>query len=384
MYWHQGSSCLPLSLVTSPSARRGPGAPADGDQAGGARAGGGAWRRTGLALLIGVALPATLVVLLLPGGGAAPTAAPGRKAVPTKVAARGQRVPVVSRGIPAIEAGLLPWQLQAPISREVVFAGPSPGTLLVAGGLTAGGTSASGVYRLDTANGNLALATDLPQATHDASGALVNGTDMVFGGGTASPSAATQAFSAGNPARTVAPLPQARADSGAVSVGATAFVVGGYNGPSFDAEVLATTKGQTYRPVAALPVPVRYPAVAALSGLIYVFGGQGPSGASVDDVQEVDPGAGTAKVIGHLPLALSGAAAGVLNGTVYIAGGTSGASGSPPVNDIFAFDPARGSFLRAGSLPLPVANAGAAVSGQRLYIVGGETSGAVPSVGAKY
>jgi hypothetical protein len=57
--------------------------------------------------------------------------------------------------------------------------------------------------------------------------------------------------------------------------------------------VLATTNGHTFMAVARLPVPVRYPAVAALGGQIFVFGGQAATGAHAgtptDVIQAVAP-----------------------------------------------------------------------------------------------
>ena len=56
---------------------------------------------------------------------------------------------------------------------------------------------------------------------------------------------------------------------------------------------LATTDGRSYRSVASLQVPVRYPAVAAVAGKLYVFGGEAitgrQSGRPLTDIQEVDP-----------------------------------------------------------------------------------------------
>jgi outer membrane protein assembly factor BamB len=160
-----------------------------------------------------------------------------------------------------------------------------------------------------------------------------------------------------------------------VTIGRTVYVVGGYDGPAFDREVVATTDGRSYRPVAALPVPVRYPAVAALGGRIYVFGGQGANGRPSGAVQLVDPAARTARVVGRLPVPLDGAAAGVLGKTIYLAGGLTSRG---PTRAIYAFEPQGASFLRAGSLREAVAYAGAAVSGGRLWIVGGESSGRRP------
>src|SRR5205085_5358404 len=108
-------------------------------------------------------------------------------------------------------------------------------------------------------------------------------------------------------------LPAARSDAAAVTIGGTAYLVGGYTGTRADAEVLATTDGRHFRAVAALPVPVRYPAAAPFGGKVLVFGGQAVTGTRVgrpvDTIQAVDPARHTASVIGRLPEPLAGAAA---------------------------------------------------------------------------
>ena len=288
---------------------------------------------------------------------------------------------------PAVEAGLLPWHLQAPVSRESVLALGQPGTLLVAGGLTSGGSSADGVFALDLSSGRLTLAGQLKIGTHDAASAVVGTTGLVIGGGDLSPSANVQSLGATGSVRPSGQLPQPRADAAAVAIGGAAYIVGGYSGSSLDPEVLSTGDGATFTPVAALPVPVRYPAVAAWGAMIYVFGGETLDGQPVSAVQRVDPATGQAEVIGHLPLPLAGAAAGFLGGVAYIAGGTTQTSrsgGSQAVGDVFAFDPSRMVFLRGGSLPVAVSNAGAAVRGGRLYLIGGETSAGVPTADAQF
>ena len=326
---------------------------------------------------VGAAVVAIVIaaITLTPGGtprephtqaqNAKPSLTTGRAAEPNR------RVAVVR----AVETGLYPWQLQAPISREVLVPETGGQGLMVAGGLVANGSSASGAFHLDTGTGNLAAAGTLTTATHDAAAAVVDGQVLVFGGGTSAPAAVAQDITPSGSSHILGSLPRPRADGDAVTIGGTAYVVGGYDGPSLDPAVLATSNGATFRTVTDLSVPVRYPAVAALGGLIYVFGGESLGGLPVRAVQVVNPGNGTDKVIGQLPLPLSGAAAGVLDGVIYIAGGVTGATPPEAVDDVFAFDVARTSFLRAGSLPVAVANAGTAVSKGRLFLVGGETNG---------
>lgn len=283
--------------------------------------------------------------------------------------------------VAAAEAGELPWQLAAPISREVVLPDAQPNSLLIAGGLSSSGSSDSGIYALDTTDGGLTSVGNLGVATHDAAGALVNGDGFVIGGGSAAPSSETQRLGTNDGSLSSGSLNQARADAGAATIGDTAYIVGGYDGPSLDAEVLATTDGLHFRDVAALTVPVRYPAVAVLDKKIYVFGGEANDGRPVRTVQMVNPSSHTASVLGQLPLPIAGAVAANLDGTIYLAGGESTTRSSllSPIVNVYAFNPVGHAFLRAGSLPVAISNAGAAVLGGRLWIVGGETAGSRPS-----
>ena len=279
-------------------------------------------------------------------------------------------------GIPAVEAGLVDWQLQAPISREAVLP-DGAGSMVVAGGETSGGSQV-GVFRLDLATGGLTLLSSLPSATHDAASAQVGGNDLVLGGGSSAPADYAQGVSAAGTASSLGTLPGARADASAVTIAGTAYVVGGYSGTALDPSVLATTDGVHFRAVAKLAVPVRYPALAVSGGNIYVFGGSTLSGTPVPTVQVVEPSTGASRVLGQLPQALAGAAAASLGGHIYLAGGqtasVAGAAGGPS-GTVYAYDVATGKFLVAGSLQVPVAYAGASVNGGRLWMIGGEVSG---------
>jgi hypothetical protein len=316
--------------------------------------------------------------------------------------------PAASGGLAAAESGLLPWHLPAPVSREVVLPGQH-GRLIILGGLTPGGASANGVYSVRTRTGAARRIGALGVAVHDAAGSLTGGHALVFGGGSAASIATVQGFTLpggdGGAAAGPAPLPNARSDLAAVTVGTTTYLLGGYDGTRPDAAVLATTDGRTFRTVAALRVPVRYPAVATLGGKIYVFGGlaiTGPhAGAPVNTIQAVDPARHTGTVVGHLPEPLAGAAAVTLGGEVFVAGGESSApqprapglgttqyrvhgpgagsetGGAPTstVSTIWAFQPATGRLLPAGRLQVPVSHAAIAVSGSAAWIVGGESHG---------
>jgi hypothetical protein len=317
-----------------------------------------------------------------------------------------RRTTVTRHVLAAAEAGLLPWHLAAPISREVVTAG-SRKQLVILGGLMASGASTSSVKAIRTATGATQYMGSLAAPVHDAGVAAVGGRALVFGGGSQASVATVQAFSLNRQSgrtRGVATgsMPMRRSDADAVTIGNTAYVVGGYDGARPDAAVLATEDGRRFSTVATLHVPVRYPAVAALGGRIYVFGGQavrGPhAGAAVDTIQAIDPVRHTVRVIGHLPEPIAGALAVTLNNELFVAGGDTTkarptraglgttqlkpgriSSPSSTVRAIWAFDPATNRVLRAGNLQVPVSHAGVAVIGSTAWILGGESGGTLQS-----
>ena len=299
---------------------------------------------------------------------------------------------------PAVESGLLPWRLTAPISREVMLPGTGK-TLVLLGGLN-GSTSASGVFSLDTTTGALRLIGNLRVGIHDGTGAEIAGRDVVFGGGSPTTVGAVESFPPA-PAGTSSALPGPRSDAGIATIGRLTFIVGGYDGTNPDPTVLSTSDGHTFHEAGSLPVPVRYPAVAAAGGKLYVFGGQAISGAEagrpVNDVQMIDPATHKGTVIAHLSEPLQAAAAFVLAGHIYLAGGDSttaqpsapgvgttqlsppvraaGAGGLTTVSTIWAFDPVTKRTLAAGHLQVPVSHAGVTVLGSRAWLVGGESGG---------
>jgi hypothetical protein len=346
------------------------------------------------------------VVLIIAAGGYAVLRGRGGGQPPAAGSGPVARHPAAPRGLPAVMSGLLPWHLGAPLSREVVVPGGG-GRLLVLGGLTAGGVSADGIYAVRTHTGAARHVGTLGAPLHDAAGASAGGHALVFGGGSSATVASVEAF----PRAAAGSLPAPRSDSVAVSVGPTAYILGGYDGTRPQPDVIATRDGRSFTKVARLAVPVRYPAAAALGGQIYVFGGQaitGPqAGKPVDTIQVIDPARHTVSVIGHLPEPLAGAAAVTVGSELLLAGGESPvaqpqhpgagttqlspsevsagtgaeASSSPTstVPTIWAFDPATRRLLPAGVLQVPVSHAGVAVTGSTAWIVGGESHGALVS-----
>ncbi len=290
-----------------------------------------------------------------------------------------QRAAAAAAGPPSLEAGIEPWQLTAPLSREsVVVAG---GRLRILGGLSASSASLSGASWLDPSTGAVTPAGSLPDVVHDAAAAQIGATSFVFGGGSAATFATVQSLGGAVATGSVAgALPQPRSDLASATVGRTVYLLGGYDGTLYQSSVLATTDGTHFSTAADLKVPVRYPAVTALGTAIFSFGGQtGGAGTAVvatAAIQEIDPATHSARVVGALPQALYGAAAFALDGHIYVAGGQT--AGGQTLTRIYEFNERTHRVAEAGLLPQAVAFAGSATIGTGKaavgYIVGGEVA----------
>ncbi len=333
------------------------------------------------------AAAAALLVLACAGCTAQPSATPAAASSAPASSSGPTAGSTATPGAPAsparprpVRSGLRSWHIPDPVSRPVVLPA-GRGSLLLAGGLVAG-SSTGRVYRVDPQAGRSRPAGGLATPTHDAAGVAVRGRMLVLGGGVSASTDLVQQPGAapGRPGRVVGHLPHPRSDAAGARLGGTGYVVGGYDGSAADPAVLATRDGRTFRAVARLRVPVRYAAVTAAGGALWVLGGEavsGPhAGAPVDTVQRVDPRRHRARVVGHLPGPLQGAVAFTLGRSVYLAGGTpSSDSAQPASRTVYSFDSRRGAVRRAGRLRVAAAYAGVAVLGDTAWILGGESAG---------
>jgi Kelch motif protein len=263
-----------------------------------------------------------------------------------------------------IVSSMARWRLRTPLSRASAFS--SHGRIVLAGGLTAG-TSTASVLAIDPVSGVPRRIGTLPLAVHDAAGGTIRGALFLFGGGSSTSTSVVQRVGSRH-AVVAGQLPTARSDVAAAQVDRAVYLIGGYDGLHWTATVLRTQDGRTFTPVAHLAVPVRYAAVAAEGGDLWVFGGLTPSGATAA-VQRVDPTTGRTKIVAHLPMRLLGASALVVHGAVLVCGGN---DGQHSLRTIYRFDPTSTALKRVGTLPQPDAFAAAAVVGGAGYLLGGE------------
>jgi N-acetylneuraminic acid mutarotase len=155
------------------------------------------------------------------------------------------------------------------------------------------------------------------------------------------------------------------------------YVLGGYDGANIVGDVISTTDGTSFTRVGALPVPVRYPAVAVIGKAIYLFGGVASAqGADTAAVQRLDTTTGQIAVVAQLPASLSHASAVILRKQVYLLGGY--VDNTQLSNQILRFDPATAATSNAGTLPEPNSDAAAIIVRGRGYLLGGKSTARAP------
>ncbi len=269
------------------------------------------------------------------------------------------------------------YRLSAPVERAVAL--EAGGTVYIAGGLTASGASVSGVFAMDPATGAIHKVGDMAQPFHDAAGALVGGSLVVFGGGTGQSSDAVQTFDLHtHRARILGRLPSPLSDLAAATIGDTVYLVGGWDGTALSSSVWATSDGRSFRRVGRLPVGLRYPAVAASGSVLVIAGGLLADGLDSRAVFAFDTTTGKTTSIAKLPTPFAHAMAFPGGGSVYVAGGEDAAGNT--LASVYAVDPAGRAFERAHALPQPVSDAAVALTADGAMLIGGSRGGAVTDV----
>jgi Kelch motif len=318
--------------------------------------------------------PAALVVVAAACGGG--NTAIGGSGSNSAASSTTTTAPPVSNGVLHIVPAT--WTLPVPLSREVLL---SDGHQLVGlGGLNAAKVSSFGVFTIDPVSGTARPIGTLSPAVHDAAGAFLNGKYLVFAGGTGATPPITNIVqavpAAGGTAQNVGMLPQPRADLAAAVVANTAYVVGGsQETQSFYPSVLASTDGVTWRAAGTITTPVRYPAVTAANGAVYIIGGVTSNGTDTAAVQRYDPKTGTTTVIAQLPAPTSDASAVALGTSIYVLGGLINNTVS---NQVVRVDLGSGAVAQAGTLPAPLSDAAVTTIGPLAYLAGGQGPDSAP------
>jgi glucose/arabinose dehydrogenase/Ca2+-binding RTX toxin-like protein len=169
-------------------------------------------------------------------------------------------------------------------------------------------------------------------------------------------------------------------DAGGADVGGKLYVVGGKDSAQHLSSVRVFDPATGSWGVASnLPGPaVENPAVAADDGKLYAFGGSTAAfSGAVDTGAVLDPGTGAWTPLPPMPTPRGGATAQAIGGKLYVAGGI-GADGAS-LDTVEVFDPSAGpSGAWAPATPMSTRrdNAGSALLDGKLYVFGGRTRNA--------
>jgi N-acetylneuraminic acid mutarotase len=171
------------------------------------------------------------------------------------------------------------------------------------------------------------------------------------------------------------PLPLARGEVAAATVGNEIAVVGGFLGDgttSARVDAYSPTTG-SWRRLPDLPVAVNHAFAAGGLGRLYVAGGYTPVG-RIRRAWVLDHGRWRA--LPPLPYGLAAGGAVFLGGKVYLVGGVAGLPDrSVLVRRALVLDPMHPDRWRFAPAPTPREHLAVAVGGGRMYALGGRTAG---------
>jgi Kelch motif len=290
------------------------------------------------------------------GGGSTTGASSGARAA----SSRRETAGAITR-VSVAQTGTLPLALQ-----DAAVAASGQGGFLLMGGLDEGEASHDEMLQ-GGASGASAIGT-LPVALHDACAAWLGRAAYLFGGGQQSSFAGVYRVEHSGAARSARSLPSSASDLGCATVGATAYLVGGYTGAEPLNTILAWRPREGARVVGRLPKPLRYAAVVATGRGLTIVGGTSGEQAS-SGVYRFDPRSGSVRKLASLPGPLTHAAAAPVGDTVLVFGGRS-ALASGQTTAIRAIAPG-GQIRLVGRLPKPLSDMAAVVVGGRVLLLGG-------------
>jgi DNA-binding beta-propeller fold protein YncE len=155
-------------------------------------------------------------------------------------------------------------------------------------------------------------------------------------------------------------------DESASVVGRRVVLLGGLDSADVSTSDIRIFDGGRSRTIGHVGTVFHDGAAVAIGGAVYEFGG-GDGVAQLDRIVKVEPGTGTASVVGRLPAPSSDHAAAVVDGTAYVVGGYTGARW---LDTIVSWRPGTGARIVA-HLPTPIRYAAVTAAAGKVVIAGG-------------
>ncbi|QQE78889.1 hypothetical protein [Alicyclobacillus sp. SO9] len=252
-----------------------------------------------------------------------------------------------------------------------------------------GYTGRVSVTNIDRLQPSVASIGHLAVRTHDAAAAYLGSDLYVFGGGQAvSYNTIVKLSKNSATAKTVGKLSSPLSDAAAVPFkwkGKQGIVrVGGYDGNTYrqSTEFFSITNGVLQgTKMFAMPVGLRYAAVAAGNGKIYIAGGKTHHQGFSAHVYSWSPQKGIQKLPVQLAYGIAKAALFVDGSYLLVAGGEN--QKGVPIRNILAINIRTGKTKVVGKLPGPLADFGYTQQGKRGFIAGGKTNASGSQISSK-
>ncbi len=141
----------------------------------------------------------------------------------------------------------------------------------------------------------------------------------------------------------------------------------------------ATTWAGSWSSGTSLPTNLTAPAVGAISGKVYVAGGQNTPGTSTTAAEVYDPATSAWSALPSMTVSRSFAGSGVINGKLYVVGGEVNADCNAVTGALEIFDTAASTWAIGPPLPLPRCDilTSTVAANSKLYVIGGVGRGFV-------
>jgi non-specific serine/threonine protein kinase len=263
-----------------------------------------------------------------------------------------------------------------PTGRSEVAAAAFRGGVYVIGGF--GGGRVVERYAPDT--NAWTRAPDLPIDVDHAMAAAIDAGDRAglyaIGGNSGAPTARAFVLTPDASAwREIARMPAPRSQGAAVAIGATIYVVGGYDGSRLVAPTYAYDAARdAWREVAAIPTPRDHLAAVALEGRVCAIGGRRLSlTTNLGTLECYDPAAGTWSQLPDAPTARGGVGAAAVGDQLVFVGGE---RPEGTYREVELYRASSRAWTRGPDLPTPRHGIGVVAIGGRIFVMtGGPTPG---------
>ncbi|MDF3051923.1 MAG: hypothetical protein K0S19_28 [Geminicoccaceae bacterium] len=264
-----------------------------------------------------------------------------------------------------------------PTARRALAVAVANGLVYAIGGANGSGTVLRKVEAYNPSTNGWTTKASLPAARQGGNGAVTINGIVYLAGGEDAAGGLTRTLYAYNASTNVwstrAAMPAYGACGGSAVIAGKLYVFSGCTrsstGARIDARLLhrynPTTN--TWTTLKAAPVTHFRPVVGAISGKLYVVGGNDGSGAAMRRVDMYDPATNTWSIRTGMPTARMNAGATTAGGKLYVIGGRNTAY----LNTVEAYDPASNAWTSGAAMPTARTALGVGNASGLLYAIGG-------------